>query len=312
MNSRLLPFLSNNSSKNTTRGNQINRMKSPPQGNRAIANNPNRPSCLANHSRVNPRRNDSLKKSQSDQTPQFNQINKAHTRNNITENSPIKANSSKSAITKGNIPNSNIQRSNIRNNPNIKNNTNIKNNATIKRPQKKQNEWNETTIAVKKQADGGCLEAMFVFAKILFNGRGVVTDRTGARKYFQMAADGGHCGAQLQYADILLNGWGMPKDPASAVKYLNKAADSGSSDALCMLGRCYNQGQGVKQNKEEAEKAWRRGSDLGHGGCQFELAQMLEFKGPEFKDEALSFYQKASNQGFPSASMNFLRLLNKK
>ena len=177
---------------------------------------------------------------------------------------------------------------------------------------KEAKEWNETTIAVKKQADAGNVDAMFVFANILFNGRGVLTDRTGARKYFQRAAEAGHSQAILQYADILLNGWGMPKDPVTAVKYLRKAADDGNGDALCKLGACYRDGAGVKRDKEIAEKTFRSGAGIGHAGCQFELAMMLEFKGKEYKEEALSFYQKALAQDYPSANMNFLRLLNKK
>ena len=153
---------------------------------------------------------------------------------------------------------------------------------------------------------------MFIYANILFSGRGVIIDRTGARRYFQKAADGGLCKAQIQYADILLKGWGIPRNPQLACKYLTKAVETGNCDAMCTLAGCFRDGVGVKKNLEEAEKIFRQGADQGHSGCQFELAQVLEMKGPDFKEEALSYYQKASNQGFPSASNNFLRLLNKK
>ncbi|KAK8858194.1 hypothetical protein M9Y10_013295 [Tritrichomonas musculus] len=174
------------------------------------------------------------------------------------------------------------------------------------------NSWIDTKNEVKAQADAGNIEAMFIYANILFTGRGVLTDRPGARKYFQKAADAGHCKAQMQLADILLNGWGIPRNPQVACKYLMKAAETDNFDALCTLGKCYRDGIGVKKNLEEAEKRLRKGADQGHSGCQFELAQLLEMKGIEHKEEALSYYQKASNQGYPSASNYYLNLLNKK
>lgn len=179
-------------------------------------------------------------------------------------------------------------------------------------PSTPKNSWNETKNEVKAQADSGNLEAMFVYANILFSGRGVIIDRTGAKKYFQKAADGGLCKAQIQYADILLKGWGIPRNPQLACKYLMKATESGNCDAMYTLAGCFRDGTGVKKNIDEAEKLFRKGADQGHSGCQFELAQLLEIKGADYREEALSFYQKASNQGYPLASVNFLRLLNKK
>lgn len=180
--------------------------------------------------------------------------------------------------------------------------------------QKKQAEpkWSDTTKEVKSQADAGNIEAMYIYANILFTGRGVVMDRTTARKYFQKAANNGHCKAQVQYADILLNGWGIPKNPKVACKYLAKAVESGDLEAMSTLGKCYRDAIGVEKDIEKAEQILRRGADADHAACQFELGQLLEIKGIEFKDEALSYYQKASKQNFPAASANFLRLLNRR
>lgn len=236
---------------------------------------------------------------------------------NFANNSPkITNNKSTPTISSANsnFSNNSPKISNNKSSPNLSHTNSSGNKITRNKsmPSTPKNSWNETKNEVKAQADSGNLEAMFVYANILFSGRGVIIDRTGAKKYFQKAADGGHCKAQIQYADMLLKGWGIPRNPQLACKYLTKAIESGNSDALYTLAGCFRDGNGVKKNLDEAEKLFRNGADQGHGGCQFELAQLLEMKGMEFKDEALSFYQKASSQNYPLASINFLRLLNKK
>jgi TPR repeat protein len=160
-------------------------------------------------------------------------------------------------------------------------------------------DWNETTAAVKAAADKGDPASQFVYANIMFHGRGCPIDRRTAKRYFQRAADAGHAGAQFQFAEILMFGWGIPKNPADSAKYFHRAAINGHVDAMYEWGKCLQEGTGTAKDPNEAERWFRNGADLDHVQCQMECGQMREAAGD--LRTAYRYYQMAASLGNPAA-----------
>jgi TPR repeat protein len=139
--------------------------------------------------------------------------------------------------------------------------------------------WNSTASTIKRSADEGDAACQFTYANILFQGRGVATDRRTAKVYFQRAADAGHVEAQCQFADILMQGWGIPKNPVLAAVYFQRAAVAGHLEGVYRYGKCLLDGAGVTQNRSGAAQWFQTGADEGHTLCQVEFAKICEGNG---------------------------------
>lgn len=166
-------------------------------------------------------------------------------------------------------------------------------------------------IELKKEADGGNAEAAFAFANILFYGRGIPTDRTSAKYYYEMAANLGHAQAQYQYGDILMSGWGMPKNYSQAFKLFRKAAAQNHYEAIYWQAVCYAEGKGVAKNMTKATALFKKGADLGHCQCQSQYGQACERgNGVDVnREEALKYYRLALCQGDIAARSLFENLM---
>jgi TPR repeat protein len=173
--------------------------------------------------------------------------------------------------------------------------------------------WNNTLIILRTAADGGDAESQFVYANVLFDGRGVVIDRKQASRYFKLAAETGHIGALNQYADILQQGWGIPKDLHQAAQYFRRAAEAGHPESMYRWGKCLIAGIGTAKSQTEAARWFRQGADKSHCLCQIEFAKMAEDGiGMERDVElAYSYSQMAARYGNPNARAMCAKIANK-
>ena len=92
-------------------------------------------------------------------------------------------------------------------------------------------------------------------------------------------------------------------DNSSKLKCYERLADTGNIDGIIGIGRCYEECARIKKdlkNFHKAKKYYQQASGLGSARAMCYLAMLYEFclKSP---DEAIEWYQKSANLGYPLA-----------
>ena len=93
-----------------------------------------------------------------------------------------------------------------------------------------------------------------------------------------------------------LKGSGVPVNYSAAMNYFKKAAHMGNLDAMINIGNLYRDGLGVVQNNYEALGWYKAAADKGNVE-----AAVLCRDIPNHNEMALSFYEKAANEGYEAA-----------
>ncbi len=117
---------------------------------------------------------------------------------------------------------------------------------------------------VRRLADGGVPEAVFLMGTAYDEGLGVAADPTTAAAWFHRAADAGHVLAQHNLGNAYADGRGVARMDVMAVYWWRKAAEAGDAIPQFRLARMYEEGLGVTRDLTVALEWYRRAAERGH------------------------------------------------
>jgi TPR repeat protein len=140
-------------------------------------------------------------------------------------------------------------------------------------------------------------------------GKGVSRDNVQAVSWFRKAAEAGDVQAQFNLAQKYDLGGGVQKDHTEVAIWYRKAAEQDYEPAQFDLAMAYHEGEGVPRDMQEAAKWFEKASNLGHAESTYYLARMYlqGSLGHDINTPRISLekFQKAAEQGYPLAAMNF-------
>lgn len=119
-----------------------------------------------------------------------------------------------------------------------------------------------------KAAQAGDPSAQASLGYCAFHGLGREKDRIAAVKWYLMAAEAGNLVAMNNLAYCLLNGFGIEKDAEKGFSWAMKAAERGHHPSQTMVAECYLDGIGVEKDIERAETWLYRAARLGNKRAQ--------------------------------------------
>ena len=129
--------------------------------------------------------------------------------------------------------------------------------------------------------------------------------------WLRKAADLGLDDAMFVLGNRLLDGDNLAKNPVEGETWLRKAADSGLDDAIFVLGMRLMDGNGFTRSVEEGETWLRKAADAGLDDAMLVLGNYF-YKLNKF-DEAAKFYFSAFKQGEnEDAGINLAYILRRK
>lgn len=126
------------------------------------------------------------------------------------------------------------------------------------------------------------------------------------------AADKGHADAQYQLGVMYGNGEGVPLNLQEAERRFMQAAAQGHEDACITLAWMYANGAGVDSDEEKARDLYTIAARHGSAKAQYVVATMYRFAQYGVQRDiaqALEWYQKAANQGMPTAQFALGKML---
>jgi TPR repeat protein len=175
---------------------------------------------------------------------------------------------------------------------------------------------NEAKRWFDKAASLGNSDAMNNLGWMYANNLGVATDYQRAIEYFRKAADLQNGDAMNNIGWLYQNGWGFPKpDPREANRWFKKAAAAKSTLGMNSLGWVYENGFGIANRDYQQALEWfRRAADaangLGSSWAMNNIGDMYEkgYVGAPNREEAVKWYTKSAENGFPLAKSNLERL----
>jgi TonB family protein len=145
---------------------------------------------------------------------------------------------------------------------------------------------------------------LYLYGKILEDGRGVSADAEQGFHLIQEAADKKYGPALYDIAEARLQGTQLEKDPAKGMELMRSAAKLGSRAAQMFLGEAYEQGNGVSADLEKSRQYFRLCAAQGDALCQFRLGRsLLEHSENPDRDyvQAIAWLQLASEHGVEDA-----------
>ena len=127
---------------------------------------------------------------------------------------------------------------------------------------------------VRRAAESGVLEAVFLMGTAYDEGLGVPADPARAAIWHRRAAEGGHVlGAHVlgnQYAE----GRGVAEDPERAVEWWMRAAEAGDAIPQLRLGEAFEAGHGVARDPVRARMWYERAAGKGNEQAREALARI--------------------------------------
>lgn len=125
-------------------------------------------------------------------------------------------------------------------------------------------------------------------------------DLPGMVRCFAQAAETGDGQALYRYAQLFEEGRGVEQDDKTAFRWYEKAYYKGSLDARVKLAELLMEGRGTGIDTNRAISLYHSAAVFGHPEGQYRYAQLIKDRGEE--DLALSYLEKAANQGHPQAA----------
>jgi TonB family protein len=145
---------------------------------------------------------------------------------------------------------------------------------------------------------------MYMYGKILEEGRGVTADPDQGFHLIQEAADKKYGPAIYEVAEARLQGKHLDKDPAKGMDLMRSAAKLGSRAAQIYLGQAYEKGDGMPVDLDKSRQYFRLCASAGDAACQFRLGKsLLENADHLDRDyvQAIAWLQLASEHGIEDA-----------
>jgi uncharacterized protein len=128
--------------------------------------------------------------------------------------------------------------------------------------------------AVRRQADAGVTEAVFLMGTAYDEGLGVAEDPAEAMRWFERAAASGHTLAEHNIGNALAAGRGVVADPAAAVTWWTKAGAKGDAVPQLRLGEAYEHGRGVPRDLVAARRWYADAAARGNGAAKAALERL--------------------------------------
>jgi TonB family protein len=116
---------------------------------------------------------------------------------------------------------------------------------------------------------------MYMYGKVLEDGRGVTADPEQGFRFIQESADKKYGPAIYEIAAERLKGGRLDKDPAKGLELMRSAAKLGSRGAQIYLGQAYEKGDGTPVDLDKSRQYFRLCASAGDGVCQFRLGKSL-------------------------------------
>ena len=155
-----------------------------------------------------------------------------------------------------------------------------------------------------RRAAEGMAQALYMYARMLQDGRGMQADQKQARFWFERAANGGMVDAQVALAEMLYNGRGGDRSPVAAAHLFKQAAAAGHAGAMFAIGALFESGQGLSLDRKTAQKWFAAAAQRGHAHAQLMLGRYL-FKGIAGEYDPATgrlWLERAAAQGLDEAS----------
>ncbi len=118
----------------------------------------------------------------------------------------------------------------------------------------------------KLAADSGHIEAIKVYANMLYNGDGIEQNKAMAAEYYKKIFETPKkndthekliIDTKVVYANILYNGDGINQDKVKAAEYYKEASEELNGFACFLYANMLYSGDGIEQNKAEAAKYYK-------------------------------------------------------
>jgi TonB family protein len=141
---------------------------------------------------------------------------------------------------------------------------------------------------------------MYLYGKILEDGRGVTADADQGFRLIQESADKKYGPAMYEIAVERLQGGRLDKDPAKGMELMRSAGRLGSRGAQEFLGQAYEKGGDVPVDLDKSRQYFRLCAADGDSACQFRLGKsLLEHSDNQGRDyvQAIAWLQLASDHG---------------
>jgi TPR repeat protein len=154
---------------------------------------------------------------------------------------------------------------------------------------------------VRELAEGGFIEAKYVYATLLREGKVVKQNMLLARKYYQEAAKANHAMALCRYGRLV-----KVEDQILAVQLFKRAADQGNAEGEYYYGRMLE----ISGVEEDALQYYSKACDKGLAKARFRYGRLHEVcpKGRRNYEICAKFYEIAAGQGSHKAQNNLGRL----
>ncbi|MDE5868918.1 MAG: protein kinase, partial [Muribaculaceae bacterium] len=116
--------------------------------------------------------------------------------------------------------------------------------------------------------------------------------------WIRKAAEQGNDVAIEEMGYKYYEGLGVEQNYEEAMKWLKRAAEKGKASAYSSIGIMYRDSEGVAPDFDKAEENFKKGASAGNSYSAYLLARLYgHYMKPNKRDEALEWYQKASEMG---------------
>lgn len=171
----------------------------------------------------------------------------------------------------------------------------------------------ETNKYYKMVIDKGNHNAMYIYGNNLYNGYGIKENKKEGTKYFRLSANKGCPESMLNYGWMLMKGEEIPKDMIEGIRYIKMAVDSGLKKAIPLYEELKK--EGIVDFVNDVENA-KKLAESGDTDAMLVYGQMLLMDEGIEKDinQAIFYIKKSADQGNKNAIIYYavLRLNGEK
>jgi len=127
---------------------------------------------------------------------------------------------------------------------------------------------------VRRLAEAGEVEAVFLMGTAYDEGLGVVVDPVRAAAWHRRAAEAGHVLGQHNLGNQYASGRGVTQDSAAAVMWWTPAGRAGDAIVQLRLGEAFESGVGVERSLDTALRWYRDAAERGNQGAREALDRL--------------------------------------
>jgi len=157
-----------------------------------------------------------------------------------------------------------------------------------------------TVDSLRNLCSQGFEPALYLYGKMLEEGRDVPADPEQGFRLIQESAEKQHGPARYEVAKARLKGDRLEQDSVKGLQLMQGAARLGSAPAQAYLGQAYEIGDGVPVDLEKSRQNFRLCAAAGTAVCQYRLGKSLLADAEHLKRDyiqAIAWLELASEQG---------------